>query len=541
MSQPRKNRLTRGTGIAASAVLMALTLAACGGGATADPSRTDPDTLQILAGSEVQDMGPVLDAAAKATGVKVRFDYSGTLDGAQTVASGNADGRYDAVWFPSNRYLSLLPAAKDKLGATTKIMQSPVILGVKASVASRLGWDKAAPTWAGVEAAVAKGDFKYGMTSPAASNSGFSALVAVGTALSNTGNALTPADITKTTPALKSFFSGQTITAGSSGWLASKVAQDPSAVDGVINYESVLMSMDANALGEPATLVTPSDGVISADYPFSELNAASADKKAKADKLVTWLTSPEGQTAIMDATHRRPGVAGTDTGTRFPKDALVEQPFPNTLDVTNQLISSYLSTIRRPSRTLYSLDVSGSMNGARITGLRTALKNLAGSDNSTTGAFASFQSREQITMTPFNDQVGQSKHFTIPETDKAAELKRISEAVDGLGAGGGTAIYSALEQSYRDAAVQIATNPDAFTSIVLMTDGENNGGDDFAGFTQFYNSLQGPEKKVPVFVIIFGEGNAKELQSLASLTGGKAFDARKSDLSSVFREIRGYQ
>lgn len=541
MSQPRKNRFARGAGIAASAVLMAMTLAACGGGATADPARTDPNTLQILAGSEVQDMAPVLDAAAKATGVKVRFDYTGTLDGAQSVASGAADSKYDAVWFPSNRYLSLLPAAKDKLGTTTKIMQSPVILGVKSSVASRLGWNKTAPSWAGVESAVAKGDFKYGMTSPAASNSGFSALVAVGTALANTGNALTEADITKATPALKSFFSGQKLTAGSSGWLASKAAQDPSAVDGVINYESVLMSMDPNALGEPLTLVTPSDGVISADYPFSVLNAASADKKAKADKLVAWLTTTEGQTAIMDATHRRPGVAGTDTGTRFPKAALIEQPFPNTLDVTNQLISSYLSTIRRPADTIFTLDTSGSMSGARIAGLKASLKNLAGADTSTTGSFASFQARESVTIVPFSDQVHDTQSFTIPATGKDGELARIADAANGLQAGGGTAIYSALEQSYREAASRIEDNPDTFTSIVLMTDGENNGGDDFAGFTRYYNGLNGQVKKVPVFVIIFGEGNAKELQNLAALTGGKAFDARKSDLNSVFREIRGYQ
>lgn len=533
-------RITRAAAVALSAAVVALSLTACGGGSD-DASRADPNTLQILAGSEVQDMAPVLDAAAKATGVKARFDYSGTLDGAQTVASGAADGKYDAVWFPSNRYLSLLPAAKDKLANATKIMQSPVILGVKASVASRLGWDKKAPTWVDVEAAVTKGDFKYGMTNPAASNSGFSALVAVATAQANTGNALTTADITKVTPALKSFFAGQKLTAGSSGWLASKAAQDPSAVDGVVNYESVLMSMDPNALGEPLTLVTPSDGVISADYPFSVLNAASADKKAKADKLVAWLTTPEGQKSIMDTTHRRPGVAGTDTGTQFPKNALIEQPFPNTLDVTNNLISTYLSTIRRPANTLYSLDLSGSMGGDRIDGLKKSLKNLAGSDTSTTGSFASFQTREQVTFIPFSDQVQQVQHFTIPEQDKASELTRISSAVDNMQAGGGTAIYSSLEQAYREAASQVATDPNAFTSIVLMTDGENNTGDDFARFTQFYNSLGGPVKKVPVFVIIFGEGNPKELQNLAALTGGKAFDARKSDLNSVFREIRGYQ
>lgn len=534
--------IQRATAAAATALTLALTLSACGGAAgAADAARTDPDTLQILAGSEIQDMASVLEAATKETGVKVRFDYTGTLDGAQSVATGTADSRYDAVWLPSNRYLSLLPGATDKLASSTKIMQSPVILGVKSSVASRLGWDKNAPSWAGVEAAVAAGDFRYGMTSPAASNSGFSALVAVGTALADTGNSLTPADITKATPSLKSFFAGQKITAGSSGWLAEKAAQDPAAVDGLVNYESVLMGMAPDALGEPLTLVTPSDGVITADYPFSVLNAATDEKKAKADKLVQWLTTPEAQQAIMDATHRRPAVPGVTLASVFGTAPLVEQPFPNTLAVTNQLIDSYLSTIRRSAQTVFTLDKSGSMGGERIKGLRQALTNLTGADKTTTGSFASFQTRERVTLIPFSNEVSEPMRFTIPETGKDGELARIASAVAGLEAWGGTAIYDSLIVSYKEAAAQLAARPETFTSIVLMTDGESTSGAGYRDFVRYHEGLSPAAKKIPVFVIIFGEGNATELQSLAALTGGKAFDARKSDLSSVFREIRGYQ
>lgn len=537
----RKGRFTRGAGIAASAVVMALTLAACGGPSAADKARTDPDTLQILAGSELKDIAPVLEAAAKETGVKVRFDYTGTLEGTQTVASGAADGKYDAVWFPSNRYLTLLPGAKDKVASATKIMQSPVILGVKSKVATKLGWDVKAPTWAEIAKAATSGDFHYGMTNPAASNSGFSALVAVATALANTGNALTPDDITKVTPVLKSFFSSQKLTAGSSGWLSDKFTQGSSDVDGVINYESVLAGMDTSKLGDTLTLVTPSDGVITADYPLSVLASANDAKKAKTDTLTQWLLKPSTQQQIMESTSRRPAAPGVALTAKFGKHALVEQPFPNTLTVANQLIDSYLGTIRRPSQTVFSLDTSGSMSGDRIAQLKSALKNLSGADTSTTGSFASFQTRERVTLTPFNDRVQQPIRFTIPEADKAAELGRISSAVAGLNAGGGTAIYDSLKGAFQEAADQAKSNPDTFTSIVLMTDGENTSGSDFQGFSEYYNSLSGTAKEIPVFVIIFGEGNPKELQAVASMTGGKAFDARNSDLNSVFREIRGYQ
>jgi Ca-activated chloride channel family protein len=536
----RKGRFTRGTGIAASAVLLAMSLAACGSGSAADKARTDPDTLQILAGSELKDIGHVLEAAAQETGVRVRFDYTGTLEGTQTVAGGAADGKYDAVWFPSNRYLTLLPGAKDKVASATKIMTSPVILGVKSKVAAKLGWDTKAPTWAEISDAATKGDFRYGMTSPAASNSGFSALVAVATGLANTGNSLTPENIKEFTPALKGFFAGQKLTAGSSGWLSDKFVTSTD-VDGIINYESIVSSLDTSKLGDTLTMVTPADGVITADYPLSILSAASEAKKAKAETLTQWLLKPSTQQTIMESTSRRPAVPGVALTDKFSKQALVEQPFPNTLTVANQLIESYLGTIRRPAQTVFSLDTSGSMDGNRIAQLKTALKNLSGADASTTGSFASFQTRERVTLIPFNDRVGEPNRFTIPETGKEAELGRISSAVSGYNAQGGTAIYDSLVRSLEEAEAQAADNPDTFTSIVLMTDGENRDGANLAAFKSYYAGLSGKAKQIPVFVIIFGEGNAKELQEVATMTGGKAFDARNSDLNPVFREIRGYQ
>jgi Ca-activated chloride channel family protein len=181
------------------------------------------------------------------------------------------------------------------------------------------------------------------------------------------------------------------------------------------------------------------------------------------------------------------------------------------------------------------------MSGDRLAQLKSALRNLSGADSSTTGSFASFQTRERVTLIPFNDRVGDPNRFTIPETDKAAELERIASAVAGYNAQGGTAIYDSLAKALKEADAQATANPDTFTSVVLMTDGENRDGIDLNRFKTYYQGLSARAKKIPVFVIIFGEGNAAELQEVATLTGGKAFDARNSDLNSVFREIRGYQ
>ena len=57
---------------------------------------------------------------------------------------------------------------------------------------------------------------------------------------------------------------------------------------------------------------------------------------------------------------------------------LVELPFPAQRAAADDLISSYLNTIRRASQTIYVLDLSGSMRGGGIKSVRRSLISLAG-------------------------------------------------------------------------------------------------------------------------------------------------------------------
>jgi Ca-activated chloride channel family protein len=433
----------------------------------------------------------------------------------------------------------LLPGASSKISSSVKVMSSPVVFGLRTDVAQRLGWDTKSPTWADIADAASRGEFTYGMTNPAASNSGFSALVSVATALSGTGSSLTDADIATVTPALTKFFEGQQLTAGSSGWLADKFVADPTRVQGIVNYESVLMGLDST--DNPLTIVTPTDGVVTSDYPLTLLTSADASKKPLFDSLTQWLTTPEVQKRIVDDTHRRPGVPGIDTGSTFPTGVLFETPFPNTLDVANTLISTYLDTIRKPAQTIFVLDTSGSMEGDRLRALQDALKNLAGADTSTTGGFAAFRSRERVTMLPFSDSTESPTTFEIPETGQKSVLGQIRDFADELSAGGGTAIYDSLDEAYSVALQQQADDPDTFVSIVLMTDGENTDGRGEGDFESDYRGYGRSAATVPTFVVLFGDGDTDELTRVADVTGGQVFDAKDGDLSAAFREIRGYQ
>lgn len=331
-----------------------------------------PDVLRVLAGSELKDMQPILDEAAAAIGVRVVLHEAGTLDASSDIASGRASAGFDASWLSSNRYLALLPEGEKKVAVSTKIMASPVLLGVRPEAAKRLGWDAKAPTWQEIAAAGASGNFRYAMTNPAASNSGFSTLVAVATSVTGGGAALNDDKAKQAAPQLAGLFKGQALTAGSTGWITDKFLAD-TGVDGLFSYESTLLEINAQGrVPGGLTVVVPADGVITADYPFSLLASASDAKRALYTKLVDWLRTPQVQQKIMDATSRRPSAAGVKPDARFGTATLIDLPFPASRSAVDTLLSGYLNVAKRPATTVYVLDTSGSMQGHRLDALKRA-------------------------------------------------------------------------------------------------------------------------------------------------------------------------
>ncbi|MFE4360817.1 substrate-binding domain-containing protein [Kitasatospora sp. NPDC056800] len=534
-------------------VLTALLVATACTSSGSSPSPTDPPAetarpgvLRVLAGSELQDLAPILEDARKATGVTVQFSWTGTLDGADAVSLRRTDGKYDAIWFPSNQYLRLDPAAQDKLVSEVPVMASPVAVGVRTSMLDGLGWgDGSKVTWSQIGDAASAGKLSYGMADPTRSNSGLSTLVAVASAFSNASTALTQEDVQKETPALKRFFTGQRLTSGSSGWLAQSYTRaETGTVDALINYESVLLSM--NRTLPPAkqfTVVRPVDGQVSATYPLTLLSSTAPSERESFLRLTSYLLKKDVQRRISDVTLRRPVAPDATAAPGLPSDLRPELPFPGSRAVADGLLAAYQNELRRPSRTVYVLDTSGSMEGSRIAALKNALARLTGTDDSR--GVRRFRNREEITLLSFASAVKWTRTHLVPPTGGSpgpeAELASINTDVQSLSASGGTAVYSSLEEAYRVIErQQAAAGDDRFTSIVLMTDGESNAGATDGDFKRFHDALPAGEKAIPVFPIRFGEAAVNQLQGIADLSGGKLFDGTGS-LDGVFEEIRGYQ
>ncbi|GAA3297338.1 hypothetical protein GCM10020295_29690 [Streptomyces cinereospinus] len=183
--------------------------------------------------------------------------------------------------------------------------------------------------------------------------------------------------------------------------------------------------------------------------------------------------------------------------------------------------------MRRPSRTVYVLDTSGSMRGDRLDRLKSAL----------TGLTEDFRDREEVTLMPFGSDVKSVRTHVVDPADPQSGLDAIRRDTRELEAAGDTAIYTSLEKAYG----HLGSGEDAFTSIVLMTDGENTAGVTAQAFEAFHGSLTGGQRDIPVFPILFGDSDRSELERIAELTGGRLFDAQRGSLDGAFEEIRGYQ
>ncbi len=514
---------------------------------------TASGTLRILAGHSLYDdrpLGQLLDRVQAATGVTVALgDQEGTLAAAEKILDTDLKPQYDAVWLPSNQYLLLDPRAAAKVYAPgVPVARSPVILGLQHDIAHRLGWDQHRPSWSEIAEAANAHEFSYGMTNPAVSNSALSALIAVNTAVRGD-----PAQLRK-------FFNGQAITSGSTGNLTDQYKRREETgqpVQGLVSYESEILGINP---GLPAKyrldLIYPSDGTVEADFPLTLLKPATDDARRRFAAVTCYLTSAPAQT-LMAATGRRPVLPDVALPPGVDPAGTAALPFPTSLATVNALLFDFRNKLRKPSRTIYVLDVSGSMcwppggkdgdpcapkGGRRIDTMVTALKGLAGADPTVPFAdqVAEFSRGEQVVLMPFSDRVQPIRTINIDQ-DLAGGQRAVQQAADQLAPGGATYLYEALEQAYELAGTLIRQDPSRLTSIVLLTDGEANGDKKFGDFKTFYAGLSNtPAGNVATFTVALGEADPAELGDIATLTTGLAYNAQQDSLTTIFFQIRGY-
>lgn len=135
---------------------------------------TGGETLRILSGSENAELSAILDECEKQTGVNVEMTYKGSVDIMQELKNGAPD--YDAVWTASSLWISL-GDEKHIVKHDKSVCTTPVIFGIKKSIAGRLGFTDGEVSVKDILGAIESGELSFCMTSATQSNSGASAYI----------------------------------------------------------------------------------------------------------------------------------------------------------------------------------------------------------------------------------------------------------------------------------------------------------------------------------------------------------------------------
>jgi Ca-activated chloride channel family protein len=513
-------------------------------------------TLSVLATSDLRDIEPLVEMVGKATGVRLQFKFGGTMESTETVLNGTS--QTDAAWFANAKYLLSSPQGQGRVKLQEKIMLSPIVVGVSESDAHKQGWDKAdlQLTWKDIANAAKAGKLNYALANPATSNQGFMALMGVVAAAGGKAEALTAADVDR--GAIADFLKGYKLPGDNSTYLSERfIQQQGSRVNAFINYESWLLSLNASGkLREKLVLIHPFEGVSTADYPLMLLNEA---KREAFLKVVEYLKGDEAQTWLARQTLRRP--IKPEVAARvediLPRQGMqIELPFSPDRALADGLIAAYLNEFRTPIASTFVLDTSGSMNGEnRRQQLVDAIQYIAGADASLTGRIAKLTNRERLWLQPFSSAPYGLTAFEVPtgavsakgvqeQSDSAAKQKVLAEVrnfADHLEMKGSTALYDTVLLALKHMLQERQTQSGFQYSVVVFTDGESNVGGRIEDFRTSYAALPEDVRAIPVFWVLFGEANEAALKDLAKLTGGRVFDARKTPLYSVFKDIRAYQ
>ena len=530
------------------ALLCFLVLFGCGGESPSDESQpTQPSLrLDIVSGSENKGLEPVVQEFARQRGVEIQMHYLGSVDIALELEKGAAV-QYDAVW-PANSLWIVLGDRQKVVQHEKSIMRSPVIFGVKRSVAGNLGWIGRNDIRVEeiLEAAEA-GRLRFAMTSATQSNSGASAYFGFLSAMADSPDVLTEEHLgdENVRQKVRRLLATVDRSSGSSGWLKNMFLERYARFDAMVNYEALVIEANQALVArgdEPLYAIYPVDGMTIADSPLAYVNRGDGAKEALFLELQEYLLSSEVQGRI-GSLGRRTGILGLDTARVDPSVfnaqwgidvSRVISPVPVPQEgVIRNALDLYQVALRKPSLTAYVLDFSGSMEGEGEEQLKDAMATLL-----------NVQEARRFLLQPSTDDI----HLVIPfdsmprrlweaRGNDPEDLRVLLNRVLQSDSGGGTNIYAAagtaievIDQQFGD---QLSGY---FPAIIVMSDGRSKGSLQELR-TQLQASALGFD--LPIFSIAFGDADDSQLEDISRLTSARVFDGRK-DLVKAFRHAKGY-
>jgi Ca-activated chloride channel family protein len=480
---------------------------------------------------------------------------------AQVIASGEAQTRIargtfkPVAWSPaSSLWGRLLNFEADRSLApedSPSIVRTPLVIAMWEPMARALGWprkpigfaellklarsgagwaDFGQPQW---------GQFKLVHTNPDFSTSGLSAVVAEYYAATGKRSGLTERDVAGSQARREVRALERSIVhyGDTTLFVADQMrAQGPGYASAVAMEEATLLEFNRNRAGQPKLVALyPRDGTFYSDNPFMVLDGdwVTPERRRGAEALLRFLqeeispaVAAKGgfRPADLDAAPVAPITTANGVDPAQPTRVL-ELPEPRVL----ALLKRTWREDRKPANVLLVFDTSGSMG---------SFGRLARAKEGVRAFLAEVGQQDSIGLTVFSDQI----RPLLPIRPLRRNRDKLLEAVDGLIAEGGTAIFDVTFTAFR-AVKKLANLDDRINAVVLLTDGDDT--DSKRTVEQVAAELdQGDaENRVRVFTIAYGteaDAAAADLKRIATASGGRAYTGDTGDIETVYRSISSF-
>jgi Ca-activated chloride channel family protein len=281
--------------------------------------------------------------------------------------------------------------------------------------------------------------------------------------------------------------------------------------------------------------IYPADGTFWVENPYCLVDAewVTPEQREAADVFGKYLVSPDQQAravdfglrpanrsvalkAPIDLAHGAVPSIGPDNvpDLEYPSDAVVG----HILDVFHQ--------VKKKATVIVLLDISGSMQGNKI---KSAVEGAV-------SFLDQMEPDEHVIVYTFSNAINElQSQGTVGEV-----RERLRQTLQGLYAGGGTALHQvtiqALDRAAAEQKADLAAGKNRLYAVVLLSDGKNEvvGGPTENDLLARLPSGDQPGS-VKVYTIAYGDdANKNLLTTLANRTNGKMFTSDPSNIKSIY-------
>jgi len=424
------------------------------------------------------------------------------------------------------------------VGETTRYMVSPVIIAMWEDVARSLGYPEKELGWQDLlRAADQDPSFKWSHPSTS-SASGLLATLAEFYAGAGITRGLT--EELATAPATLDYVSRLEKTVkhygeGEQAVIAEIERKGRAYLDAFVVQEQILVQYNMTH-DEKLVAIYPFEGAMWEDHPLALLEhpLRTDEERLAYGLLKDFLLSQETQMLVLRHGYRPTdlsiGLDHADSPITLANGADPAKPYTS-LQIPSPSVISVVKNVwwytKRHTNIYLVADVSGSMDGRKLRdaqgALRTFIDQIQG-DSERVGliTFAGLP-REAVPLT----QLGEGR-------------PRLMQAIDGLTAGGGTALVDAVGLAL--AKLHNLEDSERINAIVVMTDGkENRSRDSIYELIETIEEVAESEVPVVIFCIAYGrDADFRTLESISDASGGFTRRGELETIEELYKTLSTY-